>query len=60
MRQGGGEAASPAGKRQEPVLKPAGQRAERSGPQLNGGQLDRERDAVKPPAQPDDVAAVRL
>ena len=51
---------APAGEHQEAVLKPAGQGPQRGGPQLNGGQLDRQRDAVKPPAQPGDLVAVRV
>ena len=42
----------------EAMLQPAAQLRQRQGAQLHRGQLDRQRDAVQAPAQPDHLAAV--
>ena len=50
--------AAAAGEQAEAMLQAAAQLLQRQRAQLHGGQLDRQRDAVQAPAQPDHVAAV--
>ena len=47
-----------AGQQPEPGLEPVGQVGQRQRPQPDGGQFDRERDPVQPPAQADHVRPV--
>ena len=44
----------------EPLVDPVGQLGQRQRPQPHGGQLDRQRHAVEPTAQPDHVGPVRV
>jgi hypothetical protein len=53
-------AAPRAGQHGEPGLKALGQLGRRQRPHPHGGELDRERDAVEPPAEPDHVGTVRV
>jgi hypothetical protein len=49
----GGQVARAAGQRQPPIAQPGQQRRRREDPALGGGQLDRQRQPVQPPADVD-------